>query len=139
MELYSAHITVFFIFQLTQCHGLTIDVENNNGQVDTSATKHTFKLRKYNDIWKRAVSKELPENKLHSLKRILSKLDRTELDIKHHSNSNDGKLEIHLKEHLNEVLKDYGLLHDDVPVLQHHDIHFHDERINTLWREDNEN
>ena len=109
-------------------------MEDSDEQIDFSKYTDIFQLKKYNDVWLRAITKQLPEKELHKLKNVLNKLDRTELDLKH-LHKDDKEMKLQVKEHLNEVLMEYGLFDDDVPVLDHQDTHFNDERINQLWQD----
>jgi len=63
-----------------RCHGVTDDIKNNDGQTTNT---DIFKLKKYNAIWTRATARNLAQDKLDSLKRILKKLDRQDIDLKH--------------------------------------------------------
>jgi len=94
----------------------------------TSST--TFNLKKYNDIWERALGKTMSKQKLVQLKKLLHKFDRTELEEKHRDmeERNDGEEpESKVEEHLNEVLKEYDLLNRK-------EADFADARLNELWR-----
>lgn len=94
----------------------------------TSST--AFNLKKYNDIWERALGKTMSKQKLVQLKKLLHKFDRTELEEKHKDmeERNDGEEpESKVEEHLNEVLKEYDLLN-------HKEADFADPRLNELWR-----
>jgi len=127
------NIIILICFALTIiCHGLTDDIRNNDGHVEK---KNIFKLNKYNEIWSRAITRKLPDDKLQSLKRILNKLDRTELDLKHSSQDVNKRKDAKHQHLLNEVLREYGLFDDDVPILAHEDIYFNDARINQLWQQ----
>lgn len=111
-------------------YGLTDDIINNDGQTEKL---DIFKLKKYNEIWARAITRNLHVEKLEGLKRTLTKLDRQDFELKHAGVRVDK--DTARQNFLNEVLREYGLFNEDVPVQDHDDIFFHDSRINHLWQQ----
>jgi len=96
--------------------------EFNNAEV--------FKLKKYNDIWERALGKTMSQQKLVQLRKLLVKFDRLELEEKHRDaeERNDGEQpRSSVEGHLNAVLEEYDLLNRK-------EADFIDGRLNELWR-----
>ena len=96
-----------------------------------------FRLNKYNDVWRKA-KETVPEDKLPDLKRVLKKLDKTELEIKHlkaNAKEYDGELEAAVRERFLEVLDEYGLVTNQVYQHEMHKTHeFDDPRLDKLWK-----
>jgi len=95
----------------------------------SSSSSGSFHLKKYNDIWERALGKTMSKEKLVQLRKLLHKFDRMELEEKHKEEQrNDGSQpKSMVDDHLKAVLEEYDLVNRKVAD-------FADVRLNELWR-----
>lgn len=92
-----------------------------------------FRSVKYNDIWKRAL-KTVPKKDLPELGRMLKKLDKSEIDLKHYSGEEgyDEDAAKHLQNHLTYILHRFGVM-EDINTTHFAKITFADPRLNRMW------